>query len=63
MSGKKIKVIGDIMLDKWCYGKYVKKSAEAPIKVFQQEKVKYSLGGAGNFCENLKSLKIKFSFW
>ena len=26
MSRKKIKVIGDIMLDKWCHGKYIKKS-------------------------------------
>ena len=63
MSRKKIKVIGDIMLDKWCYGKYDKKSAEAPINVFQREKVNYSLGGAGNLCENLNSLKINFSFF
>ena len=35
MKPKKISVIGDIMLDKWCEGKFEKKSAEAPIKVFE----------------------------
>ena len=59
MKFKKINVIGDIMLDKWCEGKFEKKSAEAPIKVFELRNSKYSLGGVGNLSVNLKSLKIK----
>lgn len=56
---KKIKVVGDIMLDKWCEGKFHKKSAEAPINIFLTKNISYSLGGVGNLCVNLKSLKVK----
>lgn len=58
MKKTKIKIVGDVMLDIWCYGKNQKKSAEAPINIFQQNKKKYSLGGAGNLSINLKSLKV-----
>ena len=56
---EKIKVVGDIMLDKWCEGKFHKKSAEAPINIFLTKNISYSLGGVGNLCVNLKSLKVK----
>ena len=55
---KTIKIIGDIMLDVWCDGIFEKKSAEAPIKIFFLKNKNYSLGGVGNLCFNLKSLKI-----
>ena len=58
MKLKQIKVIGDIMLDSWEDGNFEKKSAEAPINIFQSKKIKYSLGGVGNLSVNLKSLKI-----
>ena len=58
MKIKKINVIGDLMLDKWYEGKYGKKSAEAPIKIFKLDSLRYSLGGAGNLSINLKSLKV-----
>ena len=58
MKLKKVKIIGDIMLDTWEDGKFEKKSAEAPINIFQSNKVEYSLGGVGNLSVNLKSLKI-----
>ena len=58
MKLKQVKIIGDIMLDTWEDGKFEKKSAEAPINIFQSNKVEYSLGGVGNLSVNLKSLKI-----
>ena len=33
-----IHVIGDIMLDSWSDGRYEKKSAEAPINIFERKK-------------------------
>ena len=41
MEKKNIKVIGDIMLDKWIYGKYEKNSAEGKLKVFEEIKTSY----------------------
>ena len=58
MKKTNIKIIGDIMLDIWSYGQYQKKSAEAPINIFELNKKKYSLGGAGNLSNNLKSLNV-----
>ena len=50
------------MLDEWNHG-LMKKSAEAKIKIFENSSKKYSLGGAGNLCSNLKSLGINFKFY
>ena len=36
---------------------------EAKIKIFENSSKKYSLGGAGNLCSNLKSLGINFKFY
>ena len=55
---KKIKIIGDIMLDSWCDGVYEKRSVEAPINIFVLKKINYSLGGVGNLSYNLKSLRV-----
>ncbi len=60
---KKIKIIGDVMLDEWIEGRIQKKSAEAPIKIFETKKIKTSLGGAGNLCLNMKSLGINFKLF
>ncbi len=63
MRDKIIKVVGDIMLDEWLTGNLEKKSAEAPINIFQRERKNYSLGGVGNLSLNLKSLGIKFNLF
>ena len=55
-----IKVIGDIMLDQWIYGKYGDFSAEAKFKIYKSEKTYTSLGGVGNLCKNLKNLNCNF---
>ena len=59
MKFNQIKIIGDIMLDTWVDGQFDKKSAEAPINIFQSTNIDYSLGGVGNLSLNLKSLKVK----
>ena len=51
------------MLDSWFEGDLKKNSVEAPIKVFETKKIHYSLGGVGNLCVNLKSLKINYNLY
>jgi D-beta-D-heptose 7-phosphate kinase / D-beta-D-heptose 1-phosphate adenosyltransferase len=63
MKNKKIKIIGDLMIDIWCEGIMEKKSSESPIKIYQTDNTKYSLGGAGNLCLNLKALGVDFKFF
>ena len=63
MNKKNIKVIGDIMVDKWIYGKYEKKSAEGKLKVFEEIKKEISLGGVGFLCSNLSKLNVKFKLY
>ena len=64
MRNKMIRVVGDIMLDEWVNGNLEKKkSAEAPINIFERERKNYSLGGVGNLSINLKSLGIKFDLF
>lgn len=54
--GKKVVVIGDIMLDKYIYGDVSRISPEAPVPVIKVEKEFYELGGAGNVSSNVSSL-------
>ena len=56
-AGLKIAVIGDIILDKYIYGKVERISPEAPIPVVHVEKEKYVPGGAANVAANLATLK------
>jgi len=55
-QGKKVLVLGDIMLDKYIWGDVVRISPEAPVPVVQVKKDTSCLGGAGNVCRNLESL-------
>ena len=55
-----IKVIGDIMLDRWIEGKNGVFSAEAPIEIFKYKQTNATLGGVGNLSKNLKNLKLNF---
>lgn len=54
--GKKILVIGDIILDKYVYGSVNRVSPEAPIPVLNVEKEFYKPGGAANVALNVKNL-------
>ena len=52
--GKRILVIGDLMLDKFIFGKADRLSPEAPIPVVQVSGEKFYPGGAANVARNLR---------
>ena len=57
MNKKKILVFGDLILDIFTYGRFVKISPEANIPVLDTENKSFiNLGGAGNVCANINSL-------
>ena len=55
-KGKKIMIIGDIMLDKYIFGNVERISPEAPVQVVEVEKEEYLPGGAANVANNIASL-------
>ncbi len=55
-KGKKIAIIGDVMLDKYVYGAISRISPEAPVPVVDIQKTEYKLGGAANVANNIKAL-------
>lgn len=55
-SGKKVLVIGDIMLDQYTFGEVSRISPEAPVPVLRKTSEKFVPGGAGNVASNLASL-------
>jgi D-beta-D-heptose 7-phosphate kinase/D-beta-D-heptose 1-phosphate adenosyltransferase len=55
-NGKRVLVLGDLMLDKYLWGNVGRISPEAPVPVVEVHKDTSCLGGAGNVCHNLKSL-------
>ncbi|MGH9822875.1 MAG: D-glycero-beta-D-manno-heptose-7-phosphate kinase [Blastocatellia bacterium] len=55
-KGRKIVVIGDLMLDEFIWGRVRRISPEAPVPVVEIERQTLSLGGAGNVASNLSSL-------
>lgn len=54
--GKRVLVLGDLMLDKYIWGDVVRISPEAPVPVVEVRKDTTRLGGAGNVAGNLLSL-------
>jgi len=58
----KILLIGDVMLDKYVFGKITRISPEAPVPVFLSEEEKEVLGGAANVLNNLSSLGVDAAF-
>lgn len=55
-KGRKIAIIGDVMLDKYVYGSISRISPEAPVPVVDIDKTEYRLGGAANVANNIKAL-------
>ncbi|MCS7152872.1 MAG: bifunctional ADP-heptose synthase [Bacteroidia bacterium] len=56
LSKLRFLVIGDVMLDRYLYGKVQRISPEAPVPIFELEKEENRLGGAANVALNLRSL-------
>jgi len=55
-AGRRIAVLGDLMLDRYLWGRVERISPEAPVPVVEIEKVTVALGGAGNVAANLRAL-------
>ncbi|MEQ8355619.1 MAG: D-glycero-beta-D-manno-heptose 1-phosphate adenylyltransferase [Kiloniellaceae bacterium] len=56
LSGVRVLVLGDIMLDRFIYGSVERISPEAPIPVLRIGQETAMLGGAGNVLRNLAAL-------
>lgn len=54
--GKRIAVIGDLMLDRYFWGTVTRISPEAPVPVVEVEEESVRLGGAANVANNIASL-------
>jgi len=55
-DGKRIVVLGDLMLDEFIWGRVRRISPEAPVPVVEVERQTLALGGAGNVVSNLVAL-------
>ena len=56
VSGKRIAVWGDFLLDRYIYAYAERLSREAPVPILKFERERYDLGGAGNTAKNITSL-------
>jgi D-beta-D-heptose 7-phosphate kinase/D-beta-D-heptose 1-phosphate adenosyltransferase len=54
--GRRVAVLGDLMLDRYLWGRVDRISPEAPVPVVEVERESDSLGGAGNVAANLRAL-------
>ena len=55
-SDRRVAVLGDVMLDRYLWGRVERISPEAPVPVVEIERETSSLGGAGNVAANLSAL-------
>jgi len=55
-DGKRIVVLGDMMLDEFIWGRVRRISPEAPVPVVEVERQSLAIGGAGNVAANLVAL-------
>ena len=56
LAGKRVLVVGDIMLDAYLMGDAERISPEAPVPVVRVESERHLLGGAGNVARNIVAL-------
>lgn len=56
LSGKRIAVVGDLMLDRYFWGSVARISPEAPVPVVEVDSESTRLGGAANVANNISSL-------
>lgn len=56
LNGKRVLVIGDVMLDTYLVGDAQRISPEAPVPVVKIEQERHLLGGAGNVARNIVAL-------
>lgn len=56
LSAGKVLIVGDVMLDKYYFGKVERISPEAPVPIVNIQKEESRLGGAANVANNIASL-------
>ncbi len=56
MRGRRVMIVGDVMLDHYTFGTVSRISPEAPVPVLQVCEDRYLLGGAGNVARNIVAL-------
>jgi len=56
LAGRRVAVIGDVMLDHFLYGQVDRISPEAPVPVVRFDHDEYRLGGAANVARNVATL-------
>jgi D-beta-D-heptose 7-phosphate kinase/D-beta-D-heptose 1-phosphate adenosyltransferase len=56
MRGRRVLVVGDLMLDEYVCGRSSRVSPEAPVLVVEVENTAHSLGGAANVARNAQQL-------
>jgi rfaE bifunctional protein kinase chain/domain len=62
MAGRRVVVIGDVMIDEWIWGDVTRISPEAPVPVVAVRDHSFTLGGAGNVASNLRALGARVAF-
>ncbi|MCB5258177.1 MAG: D-glycero-beta-D-manno-heptose-7-phosphate kinase [Candidatus Cloacimonadaceae bacterium] len=55
-QGKRVLVLGDVMLDHYVWGDVERISPEAPVPVLEVQKEEFRLGGAANVALNIRTL-------
>jgi D-beta-D-heptose 7-phosphate kinase/D-beta-D-heptose 1-phosphate adenosyltransferase len=55
-AGRRVVVVGDVMLDQFIVGRVQRISPEAPVPVVEHLRDEYRLGGAANVAHNLRAL-------
>ncbi|MCC5995195.1 MAG: D-glycero-beta-D-manno-heptose 1-phosphate adenylyltransferase [Oceanicaulis sp.] len=56
IAGRKALVVGDVILDRFVYGRTDRISREAPVPILSETRRSVMLGGAGNLARNIASL-------
>jgi D-beta-D-heptose 7-phosphate kinase/D-beta-D-heptose 1-phosphate adenosyltransferase len=56
MRGRRVLVVGDVMIDEWIWGTVSRISPEAPVPVVAVSDHSFTLGGAGNVANNLRAI-------
>ena len=56
IRGRKVAVLGDLMLDEYLFGEVNRISPEAPVPIIRVLRERAVLGGAANVAANLKSI-------
>jgi D-beta-D-heptose 7-phosphate kinase/D-beta-D-heptose 1-phosphate adenosyltransferase len=62
MAGRRVVVVGDVMIDEWIWGDVSRISPEAPVPVVAVRDHSFTLGGAGNVASNLRALGARVAF-